>query len=96
MHSIVAMILIAVPMLPMPDTAGTSVQIVGAVPDRECFRGQRSIGEPPDIGSASRAIQAVAPEEAEIEEQSAQRSHPEAEGIQARKCHVARADHQRH
>ena len=96
MHRIVAMMLIAVPMLPMPDDSSDKRPEVRAVSDGECLRGQRSISEPSDVGRTSRAVQSVAAEEAEIQEQSAQRGHPEAEGIQPRECHVARADHQRH
>ena len=44
----------------------------------------------------ARAVQAVAADEAEVQKQAAECGHPETERIQARKRHVARADHQRH
>ena len=69
---------------------------VRAVSRRKCLRGQRRVGKPSDVRRAARAVESVAAHKTEVEEQPAERGHPEAEGIQARECHVARADHQRH
>ena len=84
-----------------PDAADAADQqaddpVVGAVSDRECRRGQRRIGKPANIGSAARSVQTAAADEAEVEDDAAECAHPEAEGVQPRKRHVARADHQRH
>ena len=68
---------------------------VGAVPARKCLRSQRRVGEPSHVGSVSRAVKAIGPHQAEIEEKASKCGHPEAERIQARERHVARADHQR-
>ncbi len=62
----------------------------------ECLRGQRRIGKPTDVRRASGPIQPVTAEKTEIQQEPAQRGHPEAEGIQPGERHVARADHQRH
>ncbi len=74
----------------------TDDPIVGAVSRRKCLCGQRCVGEPADIGSAARSIQSASSDEAEVEDDAAQGTHPETEGIQPRKRHVARADHQGH
>ena len=66
------------------------------MPRREGLRGERSIGEPSDVGSITCSVEAAAAEEAEVEEDAAERGQPEAEGIQPRKRHVSGADHQRH
>ena len=60
------------------------------------MRGERRVGEPADIGSAARAVEAASADEAEVQDDAAESAHPEAEGIEAREGHVARADHQRH
>ena len=67
---------------------------VRAVSARKCLRGQRRVGEPSHVRSVAGPIQSVAADKAEIEEQSAEGRHPEAEGVQTRKRHIARADHQ--
>ncbi len=88
------MMLIAVPMLPMPETSSDSVQKSVLCPARKCLRGQRRVGKPPDVGSVAGAVESVATDKTEIEEKPAEGRHPEAESIQARKRHIARADHQ--
>ena len=69
--------------------------VVGAVAGREDLRGERRIGKPADIRRRSRRIEAAAAKIAEVEQQAAKGRDPEAEGIEPRKGHVARADHQR-
>ena len=96
MQRIVAIRLTAVPMLPKPDDQDGDRPVVGARTRRECARGQRRVGPPPHVRRVARAVQAAAAEKAEIQQEPAERAQPEAEGIQARKRHVARADHQRH
>ncbi len=67
---------------------------VRAVSGRKCLRGQGSVGEPADVRSVACSVKSVAADETEIEQQSAESRHPEAEGVQTRKRHIARANHQ--
>ena len=69
--------------------------VVGAVSYGKRRRGQGRIGKPADVRRAAGAVQSEAADEAEVQNDAAQRAHPEAPGIQARKRHVARPDHQR-
>ena len=68
---------------------------IGAVPGRECARSKRRIGKPADVRRVAGAVQPIAADEAEIEQQASERGHPETEGVQPRKGHIARANHQR-
>ena len=70
--------------------------VVGAVALRERLRGEWRVGEPAHIGRAARARQPFAAQEAEIQQEPAERARPEAEGVESRKRHVAGADHQGH
>ena len=74
MHRIVAMMLIAVPMLPKPETSSGNGPVVGAVARRERLRGQRRVREPSDVGRVAGAVQAAAAEKAEVEQQPAERA----------------------
>ena len=69
--------------------------IVGAVAGREDLCGERSVGEPADVGRGARGVEAAAADVAEVEQQAGEGGDPEAEGVEAREGHVARADHQR-
>ena len=69
--------------------------VVGAVAGRKNAGGERSVGEPADVGRAAGAVEAVGAEIAEVEQEAAERGDPEAEGVQTREGHVAGADHQR-
>ena len=62
---------------------------------REDLRGERRVGEPAHIRGRSGAIESAAAEIAEVEQEAAEGGDPEAEGVEARERHVARADHQR-
>src|SRR5262245_45589914 len=62
---------------------------------RKCPRRQRSICPPAHVGRSSCLVQSTATKEAEVEEKPSERREPETKGIQARKRHVARANHQR-
>ena len=75
------MMLIAVPMLPIPGRASSDRPIVGAVARRKRLRGQRSVSPPADVGCVAGAVQAVAAEKAEVEQQSAERGQPETEAF---------------
>ncbi len=96
MHRVVVTMLRAVPMLPMPADQQADDPVVGAVSRREGLRRERRVGEPANVGRRARPIQPISADEAEVQNDAAQRAHPEAEGIEAREGHVARADHQRH
>ena len=96
MHSMVVTMLIAAPMLPNPATRRRDGPVVGAVALRKCLGREWRVGEPADIGRAARPGEPLAAQKAEIEQQPAERAGPEAEGVEARKRHVAGADHQRH
>ncbi len=61
---------------------------------REDASGEWRVGKPADVGRSARAIEAAAGEVAEVEQQAAECGDPEAEGVQAREGHVARADHE--
>ena len=63
------------------------------VPDRPIVPFIEGDGTGSDIWRASSSVQAVAAEKAEVQKESTQRGHPEAESIQARECHVASANH---
>ena len=65
------------------------------MPGREELGCERRIGKPAHIRRRARAIQAIAANEAEVKQQPAEGGDPEAEGVEAGKGHVARADHQR-
>ena len=54
------------------------------------------VGEPANVGRGSGAVESIAADEAEVQNDAAQRTHPEAEGVQPGKGHIPRADHQRH
>src|SRR6202034_4252166 len=69
--------------------------VVGGMAGRKDARGERRVGEPADVGRGAGAVEAAAGEVAEVEQQAAESRYPEAESIEARKSHVARADHQR-
>ncbi len=96
METMVAMMLMAVPSVPNPLTMRP------APSSRCCARGRtpsRSAAHRPTSRHPARCplpYRPIAADKAEIQEKSAERGHPEAEGVQARKRHVARADHQRH
>src|ERR1700752_2832257 len=66
------------------------------MPRREGTRGQRSVGPPAHIRCISGAIEPATAEETEVKKEPAERRQPETEGIQTRKGHVPRADHQRY
>src|SRR5580704_167714 len=68
---------------------------VSAMSWREYGGRERSISEPSNVGSISSSIQSVATNETEVEQQSSESCEPETEGIEARKRHVASANHQR-
>ena len=65
------------------------------MPGGEDFGRERSVCKPSDIGSAAGTIKATAAQEAEVEQQAAKCRNPEAEGIEAREGHIARAQQQR-
>ena len=52
MHRMVAIMLIAVPILPMPDDSSDSVQKSVLCPTEKVFCSQRRMGKPPDVGRA--------------------------------------------
>ncbi len=95
MQRVVATMLSAVPMEPMPERKIDERPVVGAVAGRKDARGERSVGEPAYVGRGAGAVKAAAAEVAEVKQQAAKGGDPEAEGVQAREGHVARADHQR-
>ena len=72
MQMMVATMLSAVPMLPMPLSKMRERPVVGAVAGREELRGQRRVGEPAHIGRGARAVQAARRREAEVEQQAAE------------------------
>ena len=86
--------LIAVPMLPKPETKKRQDPEVCAVAGRKRLRGQRRVGEPSDVRSVAGPIESVPAEKAEVEEQSAESRHPEAKRVETWKCHIARANHE--
>jgi len=90
----VATILIAVPMLPKPETSSASVQKSVLWPTEKGLRSQRRVGKPPHVGRVTRTVQSVGSYQAEIEKQAAESSHPEAESIQTWKGHVPRPNHE--
>ena len=94
MQRMVAMMLIAVPMLPNAGNQQRQGPEVRAVSRRKCLRGQRRVGKPSNVRSVAGAIESVAADKTEIEEQPAEGRHPEAESVQPRKRHIARANHQ--
>src|SRR6202050_5503238 len=63
---------------------------------RKCPRRQRSVCPPPYVGCIACTVQSISTEETEVEQKSTERRQPEAEGIQPRKRHVPRTDHQWH
>ncbi len=69
--------------------------VVRAVAGRKGRRRERRVGEPSDVGRAASLRNRASGENAAVQEEPAEGRHPEAESIQARKRHVARADHQR-
>ena len=70
--------------------------IVGAVARRKGRRSERRVSEPSYVGRAASLRNRASGEKAGVEEEAAEGRHPEAESVQARERHVARADHQRH
>ena len=66
------------------------------MPGREDLRGQGSIGKPANVRRGAGAVEAVAAEKTEVQEQAAEGRYPEAEGVEPRKRHIARAQHQRY
>src|SRR3974377_2126108 len=62
--------------------------------NRKCERREWGISEPANIRSASCPKQPAASDKAEVQDDATERAHPEAPGIQPRKCHIASADHQ--
>ncbi len=56
---------------------------------------QRGVGEPADVGSRARSVEAAGAEVAEVQQETGKGGDPEAEGVQSGEGHVARADHQR-
>ena len=64
------------------------------MPARECAFGERCISPPGNVGRAARSLQADAADEAVVQHQTAQRGHPEAEGIHPGERHIPGADHQ--
>ena len=70
--------------------------IVRAVARRKRPCGQRRVRPPSHVWCIAGAVEPVSAQKAEVEKKSTQRRQPETEGIQPRKRHVARADHQRH
>lgn len=70
--------------------------VIRGVSRRECSRGKGRIGPPRNIRRIAHAIESGATNEAEIEQQSAEGSHPETKSVQAGKCHIARTNLQRH
>ena len=69
--------------------------VIGVVAGRECFGGERRVGQPAHVGRVAHAVKTETAEEAVVEQQAAKGGEPEAERVQARKGHIARADHQR-
>ena len=96
MQMMVAMMLTAAPMVPNPDDDERQCPVVRAVPAGKGPFAQRRIRPPGNIGRAARPLQPDSTDKAVVHQQSAQRGHPEAEGIQPRESHVPCADHQRH
>ena len=62
----------------------------------EGARGERSVGPPANVGSAAGSIKSVAADKAEVKKNAGKSGEPEAEGIEAGKSHIARANHQGH
>ena len=92
----VAITLIAETMLPMPADQQAENPVVRAVPAREGAARQRRIGKPAHIRRRTGPCESRRRQIAEIEQHPAEKKHPEAEGVQTGKGHIARADHQRH
>src|SRR5271167_2915826 len=63
---------------------------------REGSSAQWSVRPPANVRCASRAVQAASTEKAEIKKKSSQKRQPKTEGVQARKSHIARTNHQGH
>ena len=55
-----------------------------------------SVAEYRGSGRGSGAVQSIAADETGIKKETAERAHPEAPGVQARKSHIARDDHEGH
>ncbi len=72
------------------------VPVVRGIARGEGLAGQRGIGEPADRRRRARAIEPLAADEAEVEQEAAEEEDPEPEGIEPRERQVAGADHQRH
>ncbi len=70
--------------------------VVDRVAGRKGLLGEWSIGEPGHVGSGPGASQSHAADETVVKQNAAKGADPEAERVEARKGHVARADHQGH
>ena len=71
--------------LPMPPTRSPMIQKSAAAPRAERALGERRVGEPAKVGCP-------AGDEAEVDQHAAEKCHPEAQGVEPRERHVARAD----
>ena len=56
---------------------------------------ERGVRKPANVGRGANAIEAVAADETEVQKKATESGKPEAEGIEARKGHVSRANHER-
>src|ERR1700752_3769561 len=65
------------------------------MPWRKRTRGQRGVRPPAKIRRTSSTVQSAPTQEAKVKKHSAERRQPETEGVEARKRHVSRANHQR-
>src|SRR6267154_228249 len=63
---------------------------------RKRTRGQRGVRPPANVWGVSSTVQSATAQEAKVKKQSAECRQPKTEGIQPRKRHVSRANHQRH
>src|SRR6202034_4127455 len=81
---------------PKPGDEQRESPIVGTMTRRERSSAQWGVRPPTHVRRASGAVQAASSEKAEIKKKRSQKRQPKTEGIQARKSHIARTDHQGH
>jgi hypothetical protein len=70
--------------------------IVRAVAWGKCTRGQRGVRPPAHVRCVAGTVKSVPTQQTKVKQQTAKGCKPEAEGVQARKRHVSRANHQWH
>ncbi len=83
-------------MLPNPETISPSVQKSVLCPGENAFEVSGAYANQPTSGALPAPYNPTPPTKLKYSSSAAERRHPEAERIQPRKRHVARADHQRH